>query len=162
MVKDIKNSNRFLSSMIHYTCLTLAVHKTMPRLHVVESILTCLGNTPFPHNLKIHGLRLTTVHPANTQPPPPPHSVPLTYLAKSFHLTQPSTPFPCYITQCPMDPAPSLAAPSSPYVLTHLKSPCLLPEDFRGSHVALHKTMPRLHVVESILTDKRIHLFPTI
>ena len=72
MVKDIKNSNRFLSSMIHYTCLTLAVHKTMPRLHVVESILTCLGNTPFPHNLKIHGLRLLQLFtpPTHSHPPP--------------------------------------------------------------------------------------------
>ena len=100
--------------------------------------------------------------PTHSHPPPLSFCSSVTYLAKSFHLTQPSTPFPCYITQCPMDPAPSLAAPSSPYVLTHLMSPCLLPEDFRGSHVALHKTMPRLHVVESILTDKRIHLFPTI
>ena len=35
----------------------VAWHKTTTRIYVVESILTGLGDPPFPHNLKIHGSR---------------------------------------------------------------------------------------------------------
>ena len=85
---------------------------------------------------------------------------------KSFHLTQPSAPFPDYSTHCPLDPArqmpllPSLHQARhtpSPHVLTHLKPPWLLheaPQHLIKAH--------RLHVVELILTGLGDIPFPRV
>ena len=51
-------SRKKLKGKCHEIFSPVAWHKTAPKINVVESILTGLGDPPFPHNFKIHGSRL--------------------------------------------------------------------------------------------------------
>ena len=58
----------------------VAWHKTAPKINVVESILTGLGDPPFPHNFKIHGSIIETPSAVFLSTP----SAPLIHMLNNF------------------------------------------------------------------------------